>query len=68
MKVISEQKAESLLKENKAHLEWSTISIKFFIRVTMPYAERIKQELDSSYTVQYKTGLRLQQKYQVKNF
>ena len=62
MKAITKSEAKKLLEEKKAYLEWHTISAKYFLRVTIPYLERIKLKLDSSYRLQYKTGLALDKK------
>lgn len=57
MKTITKAEAKKLLEDKKAYLEWNSVSAKYFLRVTVPYQERLKLKLDFSYRVQYKTGL-----------
>ena len=63
MKTISKKEAEKLLKDGKAKLYWSTIYATYTLVINGDYIEKQMSGLQSSYRVQYKTGVSLDRVY-----
>jgi hypothetical protein len=65
MKVLSLKTATVLLEGGKYKLVWNTVSAKYLLHFIGKYNE--KKGLDSTYTVQYKTGNKLDTKFGSEN-
>ena len=65
MKILSFKKATDLLESKKYKLVWNTISAKYLLHFIGKYNE--KNGLDSTYTVQYKTGSKLNSVFSSEN-